>query len=115
MGTMTPEGKIKRMVTTMLKRHGSFYFYPAANGMGRAGIPDIIAIVDGKFVGIECKADRTKKPTPLQMQCGRMIRASGGFWCVVCDKESCDELEALIISGKVKDILGIEDDRYAGY
>ena len=92
----TPEGRIKRMVVTMLKKYGIWYFFPAANGFGRAGIPDIIAIVNGLFVGIECKADRTKKPTVLQVQCGEKISAAGGKWFLVYDKASLDQVEQLI-------------------
>ena len=80
MGALTPEGKVKRMVTEMLKKYRLWYFFPAANGMGRAGIPDIITIVDGGFVGIEVKADKTKKPTELQVRCGKDIQAAGGRW-----------------------------------
>lgn len=96
MGAQTPEGKIKAMVTGVLKKYRLWYFFPAANGMGRAGIPDIIAIVHGRFVGIECKADKTRKPTALQVQCGKDIQAAGGYWFLVFDAESCAELERYI-------------------
>lgn len=96
MGALTPEAKVKRMVTEVLKKHKLWYFFPAANGMGRAGIPDIIAIVKGRFVGIECKADKTKKPTALQVQCGKDIQLAGGYWFLVFDADSCGELERYI-------------------
>jgi len=92
MGALTPEAKVKRKVTAVLKKHKCWYFFPASNGFGRAGIPDIIAIVDGQFVGIECKADEKKQPTQLQVQCGEQIEASGGKWFLV---RGADELEAL--------------------
>lgn len=93
---MTPEGKVKKMVTQMLFKYGIWYFFPAANGLGRGGIPDIIAIVDGLFVGIECKADRTKKPTALQLHCGEDIRLAGGQWFLIYDQETCAALENFI-------------------
>jgi hypothetical protein len=80
----------------MLKKYQVWYFFPAANGMGRAGIPDIIAIVDGGFVGVEVKANKTKKPTALQIRCGKAIQAAGGRWFLVFDKASSDELEQYI-------------------
>ncbi len=92
----TPEGKVKRRVVEVLKKHGVWYFFPANNGYGVAGIPDIIACVKGQFLGIEVKADRTKKPTELQMQCGAKIQASGGWWMVVCDQESLDMLGVML-------------------
>ena len=96
MSALTPEGRVKRMVTGTLKKYNLWYFFPAANGMGRAGIPDIIAIVAGDFVGIEVKADKTKKPTELQKICGKEIQAAGGFWFLVYDEDSCAELERYI-------------------
>jgi hypothetical protein len=92
----TPEKRIKRMVTEILKKYKVWYFFPAANGMGRAGIPDIIGIVDGGFVGIEVKADKTKKPTELQKICGKEIQAAGGRWFLVYDVDSCAELERFV-------------------
>ena len=56
----TPEGKIKRKLDKVLKQEGVWFFNPQAGPFGRAGIPDKIACIGGKFVGIECKADKTK-------------------------------------------------------
>lgn len=92
----TPEGRIKRRLTAMLKAHKVWYFFPASNGMGRAGIPDVIAIVNGQFIGIECKADAKKKPTALQLACGREIMAAGGAWRLVYDDDTIGALEHLI-------------------
>ena len=96
MSAMTPEGKIKKRLTEMLKQHGVWYFFPAANGMGKAGIPDVVCIVEGYFVGIECKADETKKPTTLQLMCGREIREAGGYWFLVYDDYSIAEVQKWI-------------------
>ena len=57
----TPEGKIKRKLDKMLKSENIWYYSPQAGPFGRAGIPDRVAIVDGRFVGIECKADRRSR------------------------------------------------------
>ena len=100
MSAMTPEGKIKRKVVEVLKTHNVWYFFPANNGFGKAGIPDIIAIVDGHFVGVEVKADRTKKPTALQVQCGKEIESAGGTWMVVFDDITLQVLEAVIQNRK---------------
>jgi hypothetical protein len=80
---MTPEGKIKRKVKEVLKEFGLWHFFPGNNGLGRSGIPDIICIVNGQFVGIECKADYSKTPTLLQIKCGDEIKAAGGRWVLV--------------------------------
>ena len=56
------------------KEHGGMY--------GTAGIPDIIACVDGRFFGFEVKTV-DGKPTKLQKATIRRIRASGGTAAVV--------------------------------
>lgn len=96
MSATTPEGKVKRKVVEVLKRYGVWYFFPANNGFGKGGIPDIIAIVKGQFVGVEVKADRTKKPTALQVKCGEEIQRAQGWWFVVYDDESLRSLEQTI-------------------
>ena len=96
MAALTPEGKVKQKVSRMLKQYKLWFFYPAANGMGRAGIPDVIAIVAGEFVGIEVKADKTKKPTMLQQQCGRQIIDAGAQWFLVYDDQSLAVVEQYI-------------------
>jgi len=63
----TPEGEIKDQVRKILDEMKAYYFFPAANGYGRTGIPDVIACVGGHFVGIECKAG-SKQPTALQQR-----------------------------------------------
>jgi hypothetical protein len=49
--------------------------------------------VRGQFVGIEVKADRTKKPTQLQRHCMAQIEAAGGKCFVVFDVETLKLLE----------------------
>ena len=94
----TPEGRIKQQVVSVLKKHKVWYFFPASNGYGKSGIPDIIACVSGRFLGIECKSDASKTPTALQVKCGADIRTSGGVWMVVCDDESIQQLEHTLAS-----------------
>jgi len=55
---MTPEAKVKKQVKAILDALEVYHFSPMQNGMGRAGIPDIIACHSGRFIGIECKAGR---------------------------------------------------------
>ncbi len=92
----TPEGKVKKKVVEVFKRHGIWYFFPANNGFGKAGIPDLIAIVRGQFMGVEVKADKTKKPTMLQVKCGQEIQNAGGWWMVVYDEPTLALMEQII-------------------
>jgi len=81
----TPEAKVKAQVVKVLKETDSYYFFPATHGYGRSGIPDIICCVNGKFLGIECKAG-TNKPTALQTRELEAIRRSNGHAIVVNEK-----------------------------
>jgi Holliday junction resolvase len=62
---ITPEKKVKNKVVALLKERGAYYFFPATYGMGRSGVPDIVACYRGRFIGIECKAG---KNTPTELQ-----------------------------------------------
>ena len=93
----TPEGKIKKKLDKMLKYEKVWFYSPQAGPFGRAGIPDRVAIAgDGKFIGIECKADRSKKPTALQLKCMQEIEDAGGKCFVVCDDESIEQVREYI-------------------
>ena len=66
------------------KEHGGMY--------GTAGIPDIIACINGRFYGFEVKTD-VGKPIKLQEATIRKILAAGGTAVVV---RSVDEVKAVV-------------------
>jgi Holliday junction resolvase len=78
----TPEKKVKDAVRKLLVEFGIYYFMPAANGFGRAGIPDIICCFGGRFIAIECKAGKGVT-TALQDRELAAIRTAGGMTMVV--------------------------------
>lgn len=78
----TPEKKVKDAVKKILDTRGVWHFSPASNGMGRAGIPDIICCVRGYFLAIECKAGKGKT-TALQEREIDAIHEAGGVAIVV--------------------------------
>lgn len=87
------------MLDTMLKKFPPEYvwFYsPQAGPFGRSGIPDRVAVVCGKFVGIECKADANKHLTELQHATIKLISKAGGKCFVVFDRPSIDIVERYI-------------------
>ena len=92
----TPEGRIKSRLDKMLKAEGVWFYSPQAGPFGVAGIPDRVAIVAGQFVGVECKADKTKKPTALQMKCMRDIEQAGGKCFVAYDNETIETVREYI-------------------
>lgn len=92
----TPESRIKSKLDRMLRQEKVWFYRPQAGAFGRAGIPDRVAIVRGQFVGIECKADITKKPTRLQVDCMAKIEAAGGKCFVVYDELTIEEVRTYI-------------------
>jgi Holliday junction resolvase len=91
---MTPESKVKKKVTTILKEIGAYYFYPVTGGFGRSGVPDIVCCLGGNFIGIECKAG-DNKATALQNKNLEEIQAAGGFAFLV-NEDNIDSLERVL-------------------
>lgn len=89
--TTTPEGKVKAQVKKILDAHKVYHFSPPGMGLGRAGIPDIIACYNGRFIGIECKAGKGQ-PTPLQARELERIGIAGGKTFVIRET-NVNELE----------------------
>lgn len=90
---LTPEKKVKNNVVKILKARGVYYFFPATYGMGRSGVPDIVCCHNGRFIGIECKANGNK-PTPLQERELASIKVAGGL-ALVIDENNMNELEKI--------------------
>lgn len=90
----TPEKRVKDKVVGILKAEGVYYFFPATHGYGRSGVPDIVACVNGWFLGIECKAGKNK-PTALQVREIEAIRQANGR-AIVVNEENWDMVRALV-------------------
>jgi hypothetical protein len=78
----TPEKKVKQACISIIEKYKAWYFFPAQNGYGRAGIPDIIICFRGMFLAVECKAG-FNKPTALQEREIVNIHKAGGSAMVV--------------------------------
>ena len=64
---------------------------PRFGGFGKSGVPDIIGCLNGKLIGIECKATPKDKPTALQLKQLKAIHEHGGVALVV----NCESVEGL--------------------
>jgi Holliday junction resolvase len=95
MTAMTPEGRVKRVVTKQLRDMGAYYFYPVTGGYGRSGQPDIVGCYKGRFFGIECKANGNK-PTPLQAQNIAEINKTGGV-AFVANEDNMKEVSRILM------------------
>ena len=78
----TPEKKVKDAVKKILNAHGAYYFSPVTGGFGTSGVPDIVACIKGKFIGIETKAGKGKA-TALQEKNLMSIMNTGGLAVLV--------------------------------
>lgn len=74
----TFENKVKKFLESQGAWHVKFF----ANSYTKSGIPDILACVNGYFVGIEVKA-QNGKPSELQLYNVNKIREAGGFAMVL--------------------------------
>ena len=73
------ENKIKAFLKQL---PNTWFFKHWGGGLAPAGIPDIIACINGRFVGIEVKAENGR-PSPLQLDKIAEINASGGYGVIV--------------------------------
>jgi len=96
---MTPEGKVKHDIKKVLAHHRVWYYMPVQNGMGRVGIPDFVCIVNGRFLGVEAKAEgKENTVTKNQAHVISGIRAAGGMAIVCSDARELDKFLTHIIN-----------------
>ena len=79
---MTPEGKIKRKVSDLLRSYTDlYYFMPVPAGYGESTL-DYIGCYKGRFFSIETKSPK-KKPTDRQLTIiGRMMAAGAAVFVI---------------------------------
>ena len=75
---MAEEKTFENKVKKFLAEEGTWFVKTWSNGVQRSGIPDILACVNGFFVGVEVKASNGK-PSELQIYNLRKIRKYGGY------------------------------------
>lgn len=78
---MTPESRVKKAIKTLLTEfaadHPVWWFMPVPGRLSRAGIPDFICCVNGKFLAIEAKAANGKTTTIQELTLQRITSAKG--------------------------------------
>jgi hypothetical protein len=90
----TPEKKVKDAVKKILNKHSAYYFSPVTGGFGTSGVPDLVACIKGKFIGIEAKAGKGK-PTALQEKNLITIMNTGGI-AVLVNEGGIETLELFL-------------------
>src|SRR5208282_5047456 len=90
----TPEGRIKRKVSNLLKRlPHCYYFMPVQTGLGATTL-DYLGCCAGHFFAIETKKDNKSKLTPRQLITKAKIEAVSGTVFLVYDDESLTQMHA---------------------
>lgn len=102
---MAAEKTFENKIKAWLKDHGCYFVKFFANRMTKTGVPDILACVNGRFVGIEVKA-QNGRPSELQKYNIKKIREAGGLAFIVYPS-GWDELKT-ILEGILKDTFTIE-------
>lgn len=92
---MTPEKNFETKIKRMLTDQGCYFIKHFANRNTAAGVPDILACVNGEFLGIEVKSD-SGNPTDLQLHHIEKIRKAGGLAFVVYPS-GFDQLTDIVI------------------
>ena len=90
----TPEAKVKASVRKLLDVLKIYHFMPPANGFGRAGIPDIIACMNGHFIAIECKAGKGQTTALQDRELNAILNAGGTTY--IARESNLDELQQLL-------------------
>lgn len=84
---MAGEKAFENKIKDFLKKEGAWFIkYWAGSEYTKAGIPDILACVNGIFLGIEVKA-ATGKPSELQLYTLDEIKKAGGVAFVLYPKD----------------------------
>ena len=71
------EKNFERRVKEWIRDSGGWCCKYHGDAFSTAGVPDILACMDGKFAGIEVKAD-DGEPSKLQIWTVKQIRKAGG-------------------------------------
>jgi len=86
------EGKVQDQIIAYLKRKRIYHFrFQAQSNLN--GLPDIICLYKGFFLGLELKRENGGTPTDLQLRKIKAINDNGGIGVIV---RSVDEVEEII-------------------
>jgi Holliday junction resolvase len=80
------ERAITDSIRRLLTRRGAWHFKTHGTGMGRVGIPDIIAVYKGRPLALEVKQPG-RRPTAIQNHELQSARRAGAIAAVVYDTD----------------------------
>lgn len=86
-----PEAKYSRKVQKFLQSMGYYVVKYHGDKYSVKGTPDLLCCIEGYFVGLELKT-KGKKATDIQKVKGKDIRNAKGYWFVVEDDVTPEQL-----------------------
>ena len=89
---MTPEKKIENQIKRYLDKIGAYHVKIHGSAFMPSGTPDILACVNGRFVGIEVKKAKGGVVSELQKQKIKLIQEAGGVAFVANDVSVVQEV-----------------------
>ena len=103
-----PEARISRAIIDALNAEGIFAFKVHGGPTQMAGLPDIIACVEGIFVGFETKRPETRSHTSARQDYVHgLIRSAKGAAVVVCSAK-----EALAVVADIRAYIKVAADDF---
>lgn len=100
---MGKEKTFENRIKDFLKKEGCYFFKFWGTMYTRAGVPDLIACVNGWFVGIEVKSE-IGRASEIQLQNISEIHENRGF-AVIVHPEEFEQLKEMILEIKSGDIV----------
>lgn len=95
---MQPEAKIGKKIREYIEERGGFVFKVHGGPQMMAGLPDLIACIQGLFIGIEVKQPG-QNPTARQQFVHKLIQRSGGVAIVAHSvEEAAEGIERLFVA-----------------
>lgn len=84
---MAEEKNFENRIKKFLKDKGAYYVkYWGGGTFTKAGVPDILACFNGRFLAVEVKASNGK-PSALQIAHLKQIDERGGYACLLYPKD----------------------------
>ena len=91
---MGKEKQFENKIKAYLKKRNCWLLKTWSNGIQRSGVPDILVCINGKFLGVEVKAENGK-PSELQLYNIEQIRKAGGI-AIVLYPQQYEEFQRLV-------------------
>lgn len=96
---MTPEGKVQNDVKRYLKQNRIYHWrFQAQSNLN--GIPDILCLYRGFFIGLELKREKGGHTTDLQLRKLKNINDNGGIGVLIRSVEDVDKIIKSIDNGE---------------